>query len=215
MKLRKINERDFGLILKQDKRVYPASSPVTEEIISKWYENDPEFGMIYEENEKFIGDCIIIPLNAKWWTKLIKGKLSESETDEKTIFNNSRDNKIGIHIYHIEKIDRNMKEFYKIALSDLQKLINNLKNKNPKLRVIGFSGLCVSSEGINLFETKFNCKERDYKCPETIIEKDDFKMVVDFHLINKKQKEGWKLINRCKMLILYPKEKSVVWDYLK
>ena len=38
-------------------------------------------------------------------------KLKESEMDRKTIFDNSQDKKIGIHIYHIEKLDKNIKEF--------------------------------------------------------------------------------------------------------
>ena len=97
----------------------------------------------------------------------------------------------------------------------LQKSIESLKEKNPELKVIGFSGLCVSPEGINLFENKFNCRERDYKYQETIMEKDRSKIVIDFKKVNEKQQGGWKLINRCKMLILYPKEKSVVWNYLK
>ena len=122
MKLRKINQQDFQLILEQDKEVYPTASPVTKEIIKKWYKKNPEFGMIYEENGKVVGDCVIIPLNSNGWKSLIDGKLSESETNEKTIFDNSRDNEIGIHIYHIEKIDKNIKELYKIVLSDFTKI---------------------------------------------------------------------------------------------
>ena len=217
MKSRILTEKDCELILDMDKKVYPTSSPVTKEIIKSWYIKNPEFGVVFEENNRIDGVLIAIPLNKQSWKKLINGKLKESEMSEKTIFDNSLDRELGIHIYHIEKLDTNIKEFYKISLNYMASLLDNLKKKNNNLKVIGFSGLCVTPEGINLFEKKFNCKERDFVVQEHILEKDGKRIVLETEskeVIQNKIDDGYNYITKCKMLVLYPKENSVVWDYL-
>ena len=217
MKSRILTEKDCELILDMDKKVYPTSSPVTKEIIKSWYIKNPEFGVVFEENNRIVGVLIAIPLNKQSWKKLINGKLKESEMSEKTIFDNSLDRELGIHIYHIEKLDTNIKEFYKISLNYMASLLDNLKKKNNNLKVIGFSGLCVTPEGINLFEKKFNCKERDFVVQEHILEKDGKRIVLETEskeVIQNKIDDGYNYITKCKMLVLYPKENSVVWDYL-
>ena len=218
MKSRILTEKDCELILDMDKKVYPTSSPVTKEIIKSWYIKNPEFGVVFEENNRIDGVLIAIPLNKQSWKKLINGKLKESEMSEKTIFDNSLDRELGIHIYHIEKLDTNIKEFYKISLNYMASLLYNLKKKNNNLKVIGFSGLCVTPEGINLFEKKFNCKERDFVVQEQILEKDGKRIVLETEskeVIQNKIDDGYNSITKCKMLVLYPEEKSIVWDYLQ
>lgn len=217
MKVRAITKKDFRLILQQDKRVYPTDSPVTEDILKSWYTKNPEFGMIYEDEKKnVVGNCVIIPLNGTSWEKLISGKLGESEMSSKTIFDNSKDKEIGIHIYHIEKIDKKVQDFHKIVLSDIKRIIKDLRIRNHKLKVVGLSGLCVTAEGIGLFENKFNCKERNYICEEHIMKRGtEIALAKNLEEVKEKKKKEFKIVNRCKMLVLYPNEKSLVWDYLK
>jgi len=214
MKLRAITPKDYRLIIESDEKVYPTSNPVTLDVIKQWYSKNPEFGMIYENNG-IEGTCIAIPLNSHGWNKLINGKLAESEMNEKTIFDNSRDKEIGIHIYHIERLNPKIKEFYKTALKDLSGIVNRLRQTNKELGVIGFSALAVTIPGINLFEKKFNCKERSYICSENILAKKGNLIVVDTksESIENKLKEGYRFVNKCKMLVLFPSEKSVVWKY--
>jgi hypothetical protein len=193
--------------LEMDKKVYPTSSPVTKEIIKRWYINNPEFGAIFEKNKKMIGVLIAIPLNKQSWRKLIRGKLKESEMSKKTIFDNSKDKEIGIHIYHIEKVDKNTKNLYKIALKLLIHIFGNLKKENHKLKLIGFSGLCVTPEGINLFEKKFKCKEKDFIVQEHILEKKRKKIILETDsrkVIQEKINEGYNYLIRYKMLVAYP-----------
>ena len=217
MKLRSITNKDYDSILRMDKKVYPTDSPVTKEIISSWYINNPEFGMIYEENNQTVGTCVVIPLNMAGWKGLINNNRKESEMNEETIFNNSRDNEIGIHFYHIEKIEPVMNIFYRKALKDLSGIINNLKEKNKKLKICGFSALAVSKEGIGLAERVANFKERDYKCPEHVFEKEGKLAVFDSSNNNFKEtaNQDYNLVTRCKMLVLYPEEKSPIWKYFK
>jgi GNAT superfamily N-acetyltransferase len=217
MKVRIITNKDIELILSLDKKIYPTDSPVQEVTIRNWYKNNPEFGMIFEENGKVVGTAIVIPLNKIGWENLINGKLAESELDEKTLFDNARDNQIGIHIYHLEKLDNTLKGFYKIVLENLRVIINDLKKKNSKLELIGFSGLCVSKEGIGLFENKFDCKERAFKTNEHILRKAEKNILIKSDKSEediKKQNKSMEYIARCKMLVLYPNENSEIWNYL-
>jgi hypothetical protein len=214
MILRKITNKDYNLILELDKKVYPTKYPVTDSVISSWYINNPEFGMIYGDEGKIAGVCIIIPLNKDGWGKLISGELSESGMDNKTIFDNKRDKELGIHIYHIEKFDAKLKNFHRIVLKDLSNIINNLKKSNRELKVVGFSAMCVTKQGIDLFRKKFSCKEGDFVNTENVFEKDGRLFVFDEKEVNQKIKQGYIHKNRCEMLVLYPDEKSIVWDYL-
>ncbi len=216
MKIRKIEEKDFELILETDKKLYPTDSPVTKETIRSWYIKNPEFGMIFEKDLSLIGNCIIIPLNKNGWKGLIEGKLKESDLTERYIFANSRDKEICFHIYHIEKFSEEIREFYKIVLSEIASILNNLRKSNESLKIGGFSGLCVTSEGIGLFEDKLNCHERGLIVDEHILEKNGKRIVANSTQESKeKKKQGYTYLNRCKMLVVYPKEQSIIWHYLK
>jgi hypothetical protein len=215
MKLRAIKKQDYPLLLSLDKAVYPTNNPVTPKILDNWYAKNTEFGMVYEENGKVLGFCILIPLNSQGWKKLINGDITEADLDTKTLFDNSRDKEIGLHVYHIEKLDKTIKEFYKITLADLNNILNKLKKENPSLKICGFSGLCVTSEGIGLFN-KLNCKEKKFISPEHIMIKENkLKIASSKEEIIKLEKENYKIKNRCKMLVTLPKEDSLVWNFFK
>ncbi|MDD3083635.1 MAG: hypothetical protein PHP82_01295 [Candidatus ainarchaeum sp.] len=218
MNIRTINKKDYSTILELDKKVYPTSFPVTKKIIQKWYVNNPEFGGIFEENGIIKGIIIAIPLNKNGWNALTQGELKEAEIEKNTLFNNLRDKELFIHIYHIEKLDKTIKQFHKLTLQYLNSIITNLKKENKLLEVNGFSGLCVTKEGINLFEKKFNCEEKDFIIQENILEKNGEKNVLESNSkkeINKKIQQGYKYINRCKMLVINKNEKSNLWEYIK
>jgi len=214
--IKSISEKNYEFILGLDRKIYPTAEPVSKETIKKWYIRNPEFGMIFEDGNKISGVSVAIPLNKKGWNPLINGTLKESELNESTIFDNSRDKEMGIHIYHVERFN-GTKEFFLRVLGALDEAIKKLKSTNKGLKIIGLSGLCVSIEGINLFEHKFNCKERNFISSEYILEKDGqkFALVLSKSEFQEKISSGYKLITRTKMLVLYPSEKSIVWGYLK
>jgi deoxyhypusine synthase len=214
MILRAIEPKDFKLILETDKRIYPTSSPVTEATIQSWYIRNPEFGMIFEKNKKISGILIIIPLNKQSWLKLINGELKESEMTSKTIFDNSKDKEIGLHAYHIEKLDKKINEFYKIAFEKLKEKIENLKQQNPNLKINEISALSVTTEGIGLAE-HLGLAEKEFIIDEHILKKDGKNFVAETKKeADEKIKQGYAYKNRCKMLSVTPQEKSLVWDYL-
>ncbi|MFA6088800.1 MAG: hypothetical protein WC755_02970 [Candidatus Woesearchaeota archaeon] len=214
MKIKQLTSKDYDKILELDKKVYPTKNPVTKETIASWYKRNPEFGFIIEGERK--GLCVAIPLNKKGWLKLISGKLMESQITNKYFFDNSCDKEIGIHIYHIEKFG-SKKGIYIDALKKISNIIENLRNENQKLKICGISGLCVSSSGIGLFYNKFNCRERNFINTEHILQKNGKLICFDEKKENliKKLNQGYSYMNRCKMLILYSNEQSIVWSYLK
>ncbi len=216
--LRQTKFKDMKLILALDKKVYPTDSSVTQNLLRKWYMRNPEFGMIYENKGKIVGVCIAIPLNTKSWNNFVDGQLSESELAGNCIFDNSKDDKWGLHIYHVERLDASLANLHMRFLKDLSQIIQKLRKTNKHLKVIGFSGLCTTKEGIKLFTDILNCKESRYVSDEHIFEKTGKKYV--YHIKSKnelddKQKKGYKLVNRCKLLVTTPDEKSLVWHYLR
>lgn len=216
MRIRAIAEKDYALILKLDKQVYPTNKPVTLNTIKSWYQNNPEFGLIYETKNIIRGVCITIPLNKQGWEKLTKGKLNESQLNQKSIFHNKRDKEIGLHIYHIEKLSNKANGISINSIKQLGKIIKKLRKENSTLKVIGFSGLCVTKEGIKLFEEKYNCREKRVVISEHIMEKLNRKILVKSKKqIKQKTKDGFVHKNRCKMLLTLPKDNSFVWTYLK
>jgi hypothetical protein len=198
-----------------DKKVYPTDNPINKKILNKWYAKNPEFGIMFKEKGKLQGVCAAIPLNKKGWEKLTKGKLAEAELGEDTIFDNKHDRKIGIHVYHIEKINPQTTQIYVESLKTMKKILDYLRKNNPTLKAIGFSGLCVTKEGINLFEKKLNCSEKTFINKENIFENEKGQIIVKANKTGKicAPKE-YKYKNRCKMLVTTPKEKSIVWNYL-
>ena len=160
MLLRKIEKSDYDLILNLDSKVYPVlpENKINSSIIDNWYNKYPEYGMIYidKKNESnIVALSIIIPLEYKIWEKLIKGECFENNINIKW---DSNDNKIGVHIYHIEVLNRNIvgKEFYKIMLKDL-----NIIAKKYNHNIIGLSGYCVTVKGNRLFKEILKCKNAD------------------------------------------------------
>ena len=217
MKFRSIIKKDYPFLLELDKKVYPTDSPVNKNILGKWFKNNPEFGLVFEDDGKIKGMCIAIPLNKNGWVKLIDGELAESDLGNESIFDNSRDREIGVHIYHIEKFSKN-KGFYLNSLEGLNYIISKLRANNPYLRVIGFSGLCATVEGAGLFYNKLNCRERKFVSSEYILNKNGKLKLYNLsssYGLKKKIDEGYEVITRCKMLVVYPDEPSVVWSIIK
>ena len=216
MHVRPIQSKDYSLVLTLDKKVYPTSSPVTLEILKGWYQRNPEFGLIYEKENKIVAVGIAIPLTAKAWKQLIQGKLSESALDASMIFDNIRDKEIGIHGYHLEKLDDSLKGLYKQFVKDLAKVVQQLQKTNKDLKVVGFSGLAVTKEGIHICE-KLGYKEREFISKEYILEKDGKKIVFEAHsqkTLQEKIKERYTVISRCQMMVVYSTEQSIAWKYL-
>lgn len=213
MRARPIRKDDYSLLLEMDKRVYPTETPVSADMLAKWYSKCPEFGLVYEDKGKIIGICAAIALSKTGWTGLIEGKLSESDLNGDTLCDISRDSEIGIHIYHIEKLDKSIKHFHEICLMDLARVMGMLKFHNKSLKVIGFSGLCTTKEGVGLFQNELKCTERSFISQEHILEKDGRKIIVEASNVPQKLAEGYLLITRCQMLIAYPSEEGILWDY--
>ena len=225
MLLRKIEQSDYDLILNLDSKVYPVSpeNKINSSIIDNWYNKYPEYGMIYVDKKNksnIVALSIIIPLEYKTWEKLIKGECFENNINIKW---DSNDNKIGVHLYHIEVLNRNIvgKEFYKTMLKDL-----NIKKKKYNHNIIGLSGYCVTVKGNRLFKEILKCKNADdlnqdkSKKSEFIIkDKNDIKIIELPYDTDIKKINGY--VSKCNMLYIKRNENidkmysSSVWKYIE
>ena len=228
MLLRKIEKSDYDLILKLDSKVYPVSpeNKINSFIIDNWYNKYPEYGMIYidEKNkENIVAMSIAIPMEYKIWEKLIKGECFENNLNIKwdSINENNNNINIGVHIYHIEVLNRKIvgKEFYKKMLKDL-----NFIAKNYNHKIIGLSGYCVTIKGNRLFQQILKCKNADEiiqdknKLSEFIVkdEKDNIKIIEKPYNTDINKINGY--VSKCNMLYTKYSEDlniSPVWKYVQ
>lgn len=221
MKLRSIQQEDFIKILKSDAEVYPTSTPVTTQLFNTWFSKHPEFGMIYtNDKQELLACCIIIPCNKEGFEKLISGKKNESELSVLDIFSVDKHDHIGLHIYHIEKYQKISGSFRDTVLRDLSTILANLRKIKSSLKVIGFSGYCTSKSGINLFYNEWNCREREFLSQEHILVHKETNKCLLVKMNTQKEldkliQQGYVYSNRCKMLVTYPNELSVVWSYIQ
>ncbi|ORX90647.1 hypothetical protein K493DRAFT_339871 [Basidiobolus meristosporus CBS 931.73] len=260
LKRRAIEPSDFEAILASDIDVYPTESPLTLETLQKWYTHHPEFGMVYYhdgfdvdsgsgENSSepiVIGACSVVPLTAKGWLKLSCGEVIESQLEEDMLFNNAQPSgncEIGLHIYHMERYPTwssfsaqtgNKEKLGTLVLKSIQEILDQLRVTNRNLKVIGLSGLCVSTAGINLFSNYYNCREReDYICREYILRAPSNPQLAEIgprqcnskslvvvetsnqETLTRLLEHGYQFITRCKMLVLKPEDCSVVWHHIK
>jgi len=217
--LRPINKNDYKRILGFDNRVYPTADPVTPAFMGTWYTNNPEFGMVYELGGRTVGVCTFIPLKRSSWEKVINGKLSESDLGSKDIFDIQKENEIALHNYHVEKLFLT-EDYYVRILNDLNKLIENLKKINPKLRIAGLSAFGTTSLGLGLFQNRFNFQEKKFISTEHILLKGKKLSLFDEKDggqkgLAKKLQNGYTYYQRCKMIVIEPSDFSLVWSYIK
>ena len=216
--MRAITSTDYATLLDLDKYIYPTDNPVTLELLNTWFSELPQFGIMLENGDELYGMCIAIPLNKKGWDGLISGEIAEADLDESTLFKPGRDSQLGIHIYHIEKLMQTAEPIYVESLRGLQQNISDLHSSGYDFSLAGFSALCVTAQGIGLFSNKLNCRERDYINPEHILRNSQGLKIVELESqgeLSMLLKNGCDYVNRCKMLVTYPQEPSLVWEYLK
>lgn len=205
---------DYDWLLTADKKVYPTDKPVTFDNLDQWYQRNPEFSFFCGDRA---GVCATIPLNGKAWEALVAGAQSESSLGSNDIFDVARDDTLGLHVYHIERGPRSARGFYSFALEKLAQAIDKLRQTNPGLAVCGFSGYCVTKQGIGLFKDRFSCTESRLVSTEYIMQRNSRLTVFDLPSdadLKAKVSEGYELVNRCQMLVTSPGDKSIVWRFL-
>jgi len=183
MELREIQRSDYELVLKLDSKVYPVSeeNKVNFSSIDRWYAVYPRYGMIYcnRVTGDIVAMAIVIPMPISTWYQLKRGECFEhtlniqwrsnvtttTTTNININFinnnnynNNNSSNSIGIHIYHIEVLNRDVvgHKFYSRVFDDLSKIARAYHHS-----IEAFSGYCVTPAGNNLFQHILKCHNTD------------------------------------------------------
>jgi len=164
--------KDYDLILKLDYNVYPVSieDKINNEIIDQWYSIYKEYGMIYykgDDEDNVVAVAINIPMPLKIWYSLLRGECfentlniqwnspNETRHNERIKKDKNTNERIGIHIYHIEVLQRDVvgHGFYKRMFQDLSHIAHQYNHQ-----IDGFSGYCVTPEGNYLFDKVLSCR---------------------------------------------------------
>jgi hypothetical protein len=183
----------------------------------------PQLSSTYYMNDKLVGFYIVIPLRESSYESLLRGDLTELEITAKDhlVSDATKCNRIGLHVYHVEKFAEAKFEssFTDIVLSNVSQVIQQF----PNIKVIGFSGYCVTRAGIDLFYNRWNCREYATVDEEHIYYDNESKHLTVVsgaarskeltHRLNHLP-QSLQYRHRCKMLVTRPNDFSIVWQYL-
>lgn len=204
----------YPWLLNLDYKIYPTENSLLVDQLETIIAPNVEFTFMLKQDDSEFAVASVFALKPTEWHRLITGEISEADLTTESMFNIETDSSLALHVYHIEKLDvRSTERVWPHFLSALKEKATVLREKNPAIDIVGFSGLTASPSGFHLFSSKFGCLERNYKCSEKI-----FKHAVtgDLYVSNDEESvpDSMIFICSCKMLVLYPGEKSIVWDFL-
>lgn len=210
---RSIRPADYDLLLRLDFAVYPTIEQVPKEVMDQWFRLNPQFGLVFEEGGRISGMNIVVPLSPQGWQALLSG-VDERELSGDLIYDPERDRELGLYCYHIERIDE-QPGFYMQALAALGEVVSSLR---PAPRLLGYAAWAVTGQGIGLHYNKLNMREREHIWDGHIMSLAGEKEIVtdlSLEVLRQKLEAGYVYHNRCKLLVTYPGEASLVWQYLK
>lgn len=110
---------------------------------------------------RIVAVCIIIPIEFTDWKLLLTGDVTEKQAKPFTFDKNNNNNnntlsQCGLHIYHVEVLQRNLwkenydnEKFFAVWLRDLASIIGN--SSIFAKSIAGLSALAVSKSGAHLF----------------------------------------------------------------
>lgn len=229
---RPVTEQDLKAIVDHENEVYPTPENATLlEKLKSWYlpadsnANAP-FAMIYQDMQdgKLAAVAIIFALHARAFERLTRGQCSELQLTSDDFFNVQTDTELGLHVYHVSKYKQNQDKFYVQFLQDLNQILQHTRQQVAKiqhkqLQVVGFAAYATSANGVGLFKGKLQLQERAaFVSREYVLERNEKIQVVTIEKdaeLQDYQKQGYKILSKCAMLVTYPHEDALVWKYLK
>jgi hypothetical protein len=212
---------DLEFISSCDRVVYPTAKPVEPTQMESWLRRCPDFGSLYfvdGDDRNVVGMTLSIPLNASGWEKLITGSLQESDIAAEHLFDPDKDTQLGVHLYHIEKRTSVFgTPFITFELHSLARAVDHLRAIQPKLTVLGFSGLAASLSGIDMLAGRLQMHEIGF-CEEHMFRKGEENRIVTAVSPEERARLealGWVYSHRCRMLVTRAGEASPVWDVIR
>lgn len=197
------------------------------------HEFNRELAMVYTTQDgEMVAACVYMPLNRLGMQKLMSGEYNEVDIDPvHEMFRICRiadeDEMLFLHVYHVCWLKQpHGHGLFDRILRDTNDIICRWRMKaGLPIRVGAFSAYAVTSSGLSLFEHKLNCREREtYISKEhvlikrsldtgdevdgDIIETDDNKEIYSW------LQKGWEYRCRCRLVLTYPTEISLVWHII-
>lgn len=225
IRVRAICPHEYDYILGLDGELFPIAEPPTPAALRVWYSRNPEFGMMIDDTDsgQVAGVNIIIPLNEQGFVAMMKGEVSEASLSPEHIYDAEHDDTLALHCYHIEKMGPVI-GFVHYALSELCRLVVEANQaRQGALRVVGWSALCASPSGVNLFQNTLNFRETEARQHKHIMRRKGAAGDWETRLVDSPNEEevfgymeqGWEYLLRCRMVGTWPGDVSLVWYFLQ
>lgn len=234
---RAITRKDVDFIVKHEASVYPIEETLTllRTRLIDWYlggtalhEQSAKFAQIYEHESSGEVEALwlVMPLRPESYYELISGKRKELDMQSQIDFvspvactTGEATTGVGLHVFHIARYQQSLKPFTQVFLQDLSHVIEILRTSCPATSIVGFSGYCTSKEGIAMF-SKMGCSDRPMiSVPEYVMHRqedpENTVVVVGDQQVQQYKKQGWLVVNKCSMMVVFPDEKAVVWQFVK
>lgn len=218
MHARSLTTNDCADVLRSDEAIYPCQSPLTKEIMSKWYVRNPDFGLIFSEGSERMGILACVPLKLSSWKELLSGLFRESQLHEGLTFDLKRDKTFALHIYHIERFSTRIRQFHRIAFTELGTRLARLSTATGWPTVAGFSALCTTPEGIQLFSRELGFKETGYVSKEHVVRHSNGQIEIrtgEENAVRNGLSDGLEYVCRCQFLVLRPEDGSELWTMFR
>lgn len=132
-------------IFASDQDMYPA--PLTYARLQSWVDACPGLSQCFylpepdaahrSRGAELAGAIIVLPLKEAYWRALLTGNLRETDIDVSASFpaNDSAENTMGLHVFHIERFSSRAKGFTSISLAYAQGVADT-----KGWDVLGYSG---------------------------------------------------------------------------
>lgn len=231
IRVRAIRSDEYDYVLGLDGELFPIADPPTPAALRIWYSRNPEFGMMMDDTDsgQIVGVNIIIPLNEQGFLGMMSGEVSEASVCSEHIYNAERDDTLALHCYHIEKMGR-VSGFVHYALRELCRIVIEAKQQRRRaLKIVGWSALCASTSGVNLFQNTLNFREIEPGQQKHILRRKvpageqqavagyEMRLVdsADQQEVFGYMEQGWEYHLRCRMVGTWPGDVSLVWHMLE
>lgn len=218
---RLLQEADYQLLSDRESVAFPTDVHGSlMHLYPTWFQSGLNLSHIFESADKPVGLIAVIPVNKKGW-EFIHDQSTE-DLDEEAIlddmvFDPAQDQEVGLYVYMIEKLDKEIKGFSQIAYTQMFRALMQTP-AGSKAKLLGVSGYAVSLESIHVALNVMNRNE--YRSVNAYMAYDPEGRFVTKNVSTQDELEelmqkGYTIRNRCRILTVNRDDPSVVWSWLK
>lgn len=218
MNSRLVIEGDYELVMSREAAVLPGAEFDTNQKLSayrEWFAEDTNISLIfYNDAGDVLGFVAAIACSLVGW-KYINDQSQEFDEYElkgdKLLQNDQF--AVSVHIYMIEKLDKSLDNFTKLAYKAIFAIL-----KQKKLELVGVSGLAASHEA-NHIALHYLWRKEIKKVGEFILQDENQAkhtfIIEDQQQLSNLLKQGYSPFGKVILSSVSINEPSIIWDWWK